>query len=323
MKLKKLLTLILVVIMSLSVLVACDNSDDPAPEGTDAPVDSTTPDVEEQEVAILTPYISSTTTKQMCDILESGMKAKGWTVTVTDTQNDFAALASRMEDLVTRGVDAIVIVSADPSQITDQVKAADDAGIPVFGCDSGFIDGITVNATSDNAQMSTLISEYLFEQMGDEGNLVILGHRPHPGLLVRMDTLTELLEDHPNINTVIEQHVEVPNPIDNAKTDMDNILLANQGEGAISAVWCGWDEAAIGAVQAIQDAGREGIIVTGIDGNEQAIKMIDDGTALIATIEQNFTGMAEIVVEQLEILFSGTTITPQEMYAPATLYTGK
>jgi ribose transport system substrate-binding protein len=238
-----------------------------------------------------------------------------------DTKNDFAALASRMEDLVTSKVDAIIIVSADPSQIADQVKQADQAGIPVFGCDSGFIDGITVNATSDNYQMSELITNYLFDRINHTGKLVILTHRPHPGIFKRNEKLDEILAQNPNITVITEQHVDVPNPIDNARTVMENVLLGNAGDGAVSAVWCAWDEAAIGAVQAITDAGRSNIIVTGIDGNAQAKEYIDQGSPLVATIEQNFTGMAEIVIQQLEQHFAGQTLTRGDKYAPATIYT--
>ena len=271
-------------------------------------------------VAILTPYLSSTTTKQMADILEVNIKAKGWNPITVDTKNDFAVLASRMEDLVTSKVDAIVIISADPSQIADQILLADAAGIPVFGCDSGFIEGITVNATSDNYQMSELITNFLFDKMNHAGNLVILTHRPHPGIFRRNEKLDEILAHNPNIKVVTEQHIDVPNPIDNARTVMENTLLGNTGDGAITAVWCAWDEAAIGAVQAINDAGRQGIIVTGIDGNAQAKEYIDQGSAFIGTIEQNFSGMAEIVIDQLEQHFNGVKLTRGDKYAPATLY---
>ncbi|GHT81688.1 sugar ABC transporter substrate-binding protein [Spirochaetia bacterium] len=243
-----------------------------------------------KSVAILTPYLSSTTTKQMVDILEKDIRAKGWTPTTVDTKNDFAALASRMEDLVTSKVDAIIIVSADASQIADQIKQADAAGIPVFGCDSGFIDGITVNATSDNYQMSELITKFVFERINNKGNLVVLTHRPHPGIFKRNEKLEQMLAQNPNIKLVTEQHVDVPNPIENARTVMENVLLGNAGDGAITAVWCAWDEAAIGAVQAINDSGRKGIIVTGIDGNAQAKEYINQGSPLVATIEQNFAG---------------------------------
>jgi ribose transport system substrate-binding protein len=276
-----------------------------------------------KSVAVLTPYLSSTTTKQMVDILEKSIRDKGWNPTTVDTKNDFAALASRMEDMVTSKVDAIVVVSADPSQIADQIKQADASGIPVFGCDSGFIEGVTVNATSDNYQMSELITNYLFDKINHTGSLVILTHRPHPGIFKRNERLEQILAQNPNIKVVTEQHVDVPNPIENARTVMENVLLGNPGEGAITAVWCAWDEAAIGAVQAINDAGRTGIIVTGIDGNAQAVEYIDQGSALAATIEQNFSGMAEIVIQELEKYFAGETLERGDRYAPAILYSKK
>jgi ribose transport system substrate-binding protein len=273
-----------------------------------------------KSVAVLTPYLSSTTTKQMVDVLEKNIREKGWNPVTVDTKNDFSALASRMEDLVTSKVDAIIVVSADPSQIADQIKGADAAGIPVFGCDSGFIEGVTVNATSDNYQMSELITNYLFDRMNHAGNLVILTHRPHPGIFKRNERLEQILGQNPGIRVVTEQHVDVPNPVENARTVMENVLLGNAGDGAITAVWCAWDEAAIGAVQAINDAGRKGIMVTGIDGNAQAVEYIDQGSALVATIEQNFTGMAEIVIQELEKYFAGETLTRGDRYAPAILY---
>ena len=36
------------------------------------------------------------------------------------------------------------------------------------------------------------------------------------------------------------------------------------------------------------------MIVTGVDGNEQAVQMIKDGSCLKATVKQNFEGMAEM-----------------------------
>ena len=149
---------------------------------------------------------------------------------------------------------------------------------------------------------------------------MILTHRPHPGIFKRNEKLDQLLAENQRIQVVTEQHVDVPNPIDNARTVMENILLGSTAPGSITAVWCAWDEAAIGAVQAINAAGRAGIIVTGIDGNAQAKEYIDQGSALKATIEQNFAGMAGIVAEQLDKYFAGETLVRGDQYAPATLY---
>lgn len=275
-----------------------------------------------KNVSLMTPYLSSVTTNQMVNYLQEGLEAQGATVTVVDTSNDFAALASRIEDVVASGTDAIVLVSADPTQLENQLQDAFDAGIPVFGCDSGFIEGMQVNATSDNYAMGELIVNYLFNDlMNGEGTVIALTHRPHPGVVKRCEAFDALLAEQEGISLITEQHVPAEQPIKDAQDIVENLLLANPEKGSITAIWCGWDEPAIGATQACQEAGRDEIIVVGVDGNEQAVSLVQQGTNLKATVAQNFEGMAEIVVEQMTKLFSGETIEPGEMYAEATLIT--
>jgi ABC-type sugar transport system, periplasmic component len=272
-------------------------------------------------ISILTPYLSSVTTNEMVESLKKQAADKGWKANVVDTKGDMGQLASRMEDVISSKTDAIVLVSTDPNQLKSQIQRAKDKSIPVFGADSGYIEGMVMNATSDNKEMSKLISEHLFQTIGDEGKLVILTHRPHPGVLARTVQLDELLKDKPNISKVTEQQVEVPGPIENARKQMESLLLSNKAEGSITAVWAGWDEAAIGAAQAIEAAGRKDIVVTGIDGNSQAVDMIKKGSPLVATVKQNFTGMTEIVVKQIELVFAGQPAEGTELYAPASLVT--
>lgn len=278
--------------------------------------------MEGKKISVMTPYLSSVTTNQMVDELQSGLEAEGASVTVIDTANDFAALASRIEDVVAARTDAIVLVSADPTQVENQLQEAFDAGIPVFGCDSGYIDGMQVNATSDNHQMGELITNYLFNDlMGGKGTVVALTHRPHPGVAKRCEAFDELLAAQKGITLITEQHVPAEQPINDAQDIVENLLTANPEKGSITAIWCGWDEPAIGATQACQEAGRDEILIVGVDGNDQAISLIKGDTNLKATVAQNFQGMVDIVVDQMGKLFAGQTIQPGDMYAEATLIT--
>ncbi|GIQ62947.1 substrate-binding domain-containing protein [Paenibacillus cisolokensis] len=294
-------------------LAACGSSKEGNGEGGGASGGKT--------ISILTPYLSSVTTNEMVESLKKLSADKGWKANVIDTKGDVGQLASRMEDAISSKTDAIVIVSTDPNQLKSQIQKAKEKNIPVFGADSGYIDGMTMNATSDNKEMSKMISNYLFEQMGGKGNLVVLTHRPHPGVLARTVQLDELLAANKGIAKVTEQQVEVPGPIENSRKQMESLLLSNKEEGAITAVWAGWDEAAIGAAQAIEAAGRKDIIVTGIDGNSQAVEMIRKGSPLVATVKQNFVGMTEIVIKQIDLVFQGKPVEGTELYAPASLIT--
>src|ERR1700674_1857610 len=87
-------------------------------------------------IAVVTPYLSQPGTQFMVEALQAYGKDKGWTVNVIDTAGDVAAAVSRLEDVASQGVSAIVI-NVDPTQVTVGLQAAKKAGIPVFGMDAG------------------------------------------------------------------------------------------------------------------------------------------------------------------------------------------
>lgn len=280
--------------------------------------------LEGKNISVMTPYLGSVTTNQMVEYIETKLSDAGAKVSVINTDNDFAELASRVEDTVSSGTDGIVLVSADPNQIANQLQDAFDYDVPVFGCDSGFIEGMQINATSDNYQMGELIVKYLFDDlMGGKGTVVALTHRPHPGVVKRCEAFDDLIKEYPDIELITEQHVPAEQPINDAQDIVENLLLANSEEDSITAIWAAWDEPAIGATQALQEAGRDNVLVTGVDGNEQAIELIKEGTNLKATVAQNFEGMAQIVYEQMEKYYGGEELEKGELYAPATLITSE
>ena len=280
-------------------------------------------DMAGKQVALMTPYLGSVTTNQMVEYMKADLEARGAVVNVINTNNDFSKLASEVENIAIAGqTDAIVLVSADPSQIANQLQEAFDAGIPVFGCDSGFIDDMQVNATSDNYQMGSLIVHYLFDDlMGGKGTVIALTHRPHPGVVKRCEAFDDIIKDYPDITLITEQHVPAEQPINDAQAIVENLLLANAEKDSVTAIWAAWDEPAIGATQALKEAGRDEVIVTGVDGNQQAVALVAEGGNLKATVAQNFKGMGEIVVAEMEKLFNGEEIVKGEQYAPATIIT--
>ena len=318
---KKIIALLAALTLAVS-LTACGGAQtgSAAPaEETDAPTENSTP-FAGKNVSVMTPYLSSITTNQMVGYLPDDLTAQGAEVNVIDTANDFSVLASRIEDVTAAGTDAIVLVSADPTRLENQLREAMDAGIPVFGVDSG----MQVNATSDNYQMGQLIVNYLFDDlMGGQGTVIALTHRPHPGVVKRCEAFDDLLPQYSGISLITEQHVPAEQPINDAQDIVQNLLLANPEKDSVTAIFCGWDEPAIGATQACQEAGRDEILVVGVDGNQQAVSLIQEGSNLKATVAQNFQGMVDIIMEDMGKLFAGEAIETGEKYAEATLITAE
>jgi ribose transport system substrate-binding protein len=176
-----------------------------------------------------------------------------------------------------------------------------------------------MNASSDNYQMGEMISKYLFDQMDGEGDIVHLTYRAHPGVVQRTYAMEDALKEYPGISLISEHHVDVPNQINNSKTIVENLLTAYPEKGSIDAILCAWDEPAIGATQALKEAGRDEVLVVGVDGNEQAVKLINEGTNFKATLAQDFEGMASLVATDVTKVLSGETVEKGEKYVPAIL----
>ena len=280
------------------------------------------PAAEAIDVAVLTPYQSSVATNQMIGVFEAKAKEAGWNASVVDTRGDMGQLASRIEDVVAAKVGAIVLVSVDPKQIQDQVSAAAAAGIPVITIDGATAPGVALNVTSDNFELGTKLSDFLFEKLGGKGNIAKFYHSAHPGVRQRELALDEVLKKYPDIKVIAENYVQVPGPIDNARKAMEDFLKAHGDE--IDGVWAAWDEPAIGAQLAIEaDKPDSKIIIAGIDGNPQAIELIKACSHIKGTVSQDFDAMAGLAADGLTKILAGDKPEKAELYAPAKLITAE
>lgn len=274
-----------------------------------------------EKVSVITPFLAAIATGEMIEAFKAKAAEYQWTVDVVDTAGDMAAFASRVEDATTSGANAIVLVSVDPAQIQDQVDKAKAAGVPVITIDGAKNASSVLNVTSDNYVLGQTMTKFLFDQIGNKGNIVRFFYSAHPGVHQRELALDDALKATPDVKQVADHYVAVPGQVDDSRAAMDAMLLANPGDGAINAVWAGWDEPGIGAELAITAAGRKGIIVAGIDGNPQAIELIKGCTPYVGTVRQGFGEMANIAATQLNTILAGGPPEADELYAPVELIT--
>ncbi len=269
-------------------------------------------------VAVVTPYMANATTAFVIEQFGEDAKAKGWKVTVSDTAGDFGMVVSRIEDAVAQQVDAIVLGMGDPAQMTKGISSAKEAGIPVFGLDAGLADGVILNITSDNADLGMQTAKVLAEAIDGKGNVLMYTHDPHPGVRARAVGAEEVLSSYPGITIVNKFHIDVPGPVDNARTITEDVLTANDD---IAGIWAGWDEPAYGTTQALEAAGMMNVKVVGIDGTDFAKAEIDKGGPFVGTIEQDFDAMAAQLADLIADYLEGTMPTQEVYQVPGKLYT--
>jgi ribose transport system substrate-binding protein len=277
----------------------------------------------QDRVTVITPYLAQPGTQFYLDGFEAEAAARGWDVNVVDTAGDIAAVVSRLEDAVTQGVDAIV-VNVDPAQVEAGLAQAGAAGIPVVGMDAGTHPLLATNVTSNGYAMAAETAVYVADRIGGEGRVVMFTFDAFPPVQVRGVIADAVFANHPGIEVVDRITPDVQDGgIADSRARMEAILTANPEPGSIDAVWAAWDQPALGAVQAIEAAGRagEGIVVTGIDANPQAREAIAAGGPFEASVAQDFVGIGRAAAEAVARAVAGEEPRAPVTYVPTTLVT--
>jgi len=276
-----------------------------------------------ETVAVITPYLAQPGTQFYVEAFQARAGERGWEVNVIDTAGDVAAVISRIEDMVTANVDAIVI-NVDPAQVGAGLQTAAEAGIPVVGMDAGNDPLVAANITSNGYAMATETAVYVANRIGGAGNVVMFTFDPFPPVQVRGVMADAVFGNYPDITVLDRITPDVSDGgIADSRARMEAILAANPEPGAISAVWAAWDQPALGALQAIEAAGRtgEGIVITGIDANPQAREAIAAGGNFEASVAQDFAGIGTAAADTVARLLAGETLVNRVIYVPTVLVT--
>ncbi|WP_459848977.1 ribose ABC transporter substrate-binding protein RbsB [Fusibacter bizertensis] len=234
----------------------------------------------------------------------------GAELTVLDSQNDPSKELSNVEDLITQGVDMILINPTDSDAVVSAIKAANAASIPVITLDRGANDGdVVTHIASDNVAGGKMAGQFIIDTLGGKGNVVELeGIAGTSAARDRGQGFNDAIATS-EIKVVANQVAD----FDRTKglSVMENIL---QAQPEIDAVFAHNDEMALGALKAIQTSGRD-IIVVGFDATDDAVKAVKDGD-MAATVAQQPALIGSLGVESAMNYLGGATL---DAYIPVDL----
>ena len=276
-------------------------------------------------IAVITPYLAQPGTQFYVEAFDEAAKGYGWNVNVIDTKGDVAAAISRIEDAATEKVDAIVI-NVDPAQVAAGLETAKTAGIPVFGMDAGASPLLVANVTSNGYAMAADTAAYVANRINGKGAVVMFVFDAFPPVHSRDVVADAIFRNNPDIKVLARVTPDVKDGgIADLRAKMEALLAANPGKGAIAAVWAAWDQPALGALQAIEAAGRanEGIVITGIDANPQAREAIAKGGNFEASMAQDFKGIGKTTADLVKRYLAGEKIKQSVIYVPTKLITAE
>jgi ribose transport system substrate-binding protein len=177
-------------------------------------------------------------------------------------------------------VDGIGICVIDQTAVIDQVNKAVAAGIPVAALSTDIPNSNrTIFAGQDNKVVAQQVAQIAIDHNGKKGNYIILSGLAGNFISEERDAGFRAAIAANADTKLLEQQ---PADFNRAKglSVMEN-MLQKYGPGQIQGVFTVNDEVALGAMEAIQAAGRGNeIVVVGIDGNEDASNAVKAGTML-------------------------------------------
>jgi ribose transport system substrate-binding protein len=184
------------------------------------------------------------------------------------------------ENAIQMKVDAIGICVIDQTAVIQQVNKAEAAGIPVAALSTDIPNSNrSVYAGVDNALEAQKVAQIAIDHNGGKGNYIILSGLAGNYISEQRDAgFKAAIAANPGTKLLDKQPANFNRK--DGLTVMEN-MLQKYGPGQIQGVFNVNDETALGAMQAVQAAGRGNeIAIVGIDGNEDASNAIKAGTML-------------------------------------------
>jgi len=304
-KVKKILALLVTMLLMVSVLTGCGSSDSKqTSDKKDAPAAKG-----KKVVGVLMGDFSDQFQAYLVDGMKQSaekLKADNIEVLYMDGKFDANKQMGQMENLIAQKVDLIVVVPVDPKAAKPMIEAANKAGIKVMSVNTPLLNQelAVTYVGSDSVISGEMEAQKMADLLGGKGNVAFLeGLYGHQAQIDRKQGYENVLKKYPDIKVVATQSGEWAR--EKGMKTMENWLQSGM---AIDGVLAENDEMALGAIKAIDDAGKAGQIrVGGIDATPEALKYVKDGK-LDFTIFQDAKGQGRAAIETASKIVKGEKV---------------
>lgn len=242
----------------------------------------------------------------------------GWDLTMIQGDFDFQKMNPAVESAIGQGADVILDGYTDAASIGSIITAAKDAEIPIFAMDAVTEENaaFATNITTNQQQIVDKTVEALEESAGglDGATVMVIGHDPHAGIRLRSSLAVEAFEKA-GATVVGGEPQQVTNPA-TGRTEALNLAadyLSAHPDG-LDGVWAGWDDAALGAAQALSEAGSTAK-VTGVDALSESLAEIEADGNLLATIEQPWPSILDMLIDDVTAYQEDGTMPAEKFVA--------
>ncbi|GAA3755643.1 putative multiple sugar transport system substrate-binding protein [Spinactinospora alkalitolerans] len=252
----------------------------------------------------------------------------GYDVDLQYAQDELETQISQIENMITKGADALVIASINGEVLTEVTRQAADQGIPVIAYDRLIMgtEHVDYYATFDNFKVGELQGGYLEQELGlDEGegpfNIELFGGSPDDNnAYFFYDGAMSVLQPYIDSGQLVVRSGQTEmNQIatmgwdgSTAQARMDNLLSAHYQGEPLHAVLAPADSLSLGVISSLKSAGygsqsKPMPVITGQDADISSVKSIiaDDQTM---TIFKDTRELADVAVNMADALIHGREV---------------
>ncbi|KKC32153.1 multiple monosaccharide ABC transporter substrate-binding protein [Devosia psychrophila] len=260
--------------------------------------------------------------------LKSALEAKGYTVDLQFAEDDVPNQLAQIENMVTKGVKALVIGSIDGTTLSSVLQQAADAGIKVVAYDRLIRETANVDlyTTFDNFQVGVLQANSILKGLGypekaGPFNIELFGGSPDDNNAFffydgAMSVFQPLIDKG---DLVVKSGQVGMDTVGTLRWDgavaqarMDNILSANYSDGSrVDAVLSPYDGLSRGIISSLRGVGYGAAdlawpVISGQDAEAPSVKAIIAGEQY-STIYKDTRELAKTTADLVDTLVSGGT----------------
>lgn len=214
--------------------------------------------------------------------IKAAIEAAGGTYISNDAKSSAETQASNLENLITQGAKALIVLAQDGTAIKPAVASAIAGGVPVIAYDRLIEDPKALYITFDNKGVGKMEAEAVFAKVPKGNYVIIKGNKAD----ANADFLREGMEEvigaavkSGDITIVGETYTDNWDPA-KAQSEMEQFLTASGNK--VDAVLAENDGMAGGVIAALEAQGLAGKVpVSGQDGEQAALNRVAVGTQTV------------------------------------------
>lgn len=312
MKIKKIATLILAVLMLVGVMAGCATTTTTTVATTTTAGTTTTGTTTAAggtaKVAFITQNMANPSQAYSQKQFTTFGKDYNLDVTVLDAKGDAQTESQLVTNCIAQGMKVIFINPNDIKAVIPALKQAKEAGIIIglFSSDlpadsqqyRDFFCGV------NDTQAGEAAAKAFIDQFPNGATIVEIGGQAgHDAAIKRHDGFTKGLAG----SKIQVLEYKNPEQWDTAQAQaIAEDMITKYGD-QIQGIFCHWDNGATGIIQSLKAANMSSVYLVGVDGCKNGFNQVKSGEQSV-TISQNFTNMAKKSMELARSVLDGKKV---------------